>query len=78
MMDMETIQSALRKAMNDSGVTRYRISKETGLPESVLSRFAAGDDARGGTIDTLADFLGAELRVKAKKPKAAATKKGAR
>lgn len=59
---MATIQATLRKAMEDAGVTRYRISKETGLPESVLCRFAAGDDASGPTIDRLAAHLGLSLR----------------
>jgi transcriptional regulator with XRE-family HTH domain len=29
----------LRQAIDDSGLTRYRISKETGVSESALSQF---------------------------------------
>ncbi len=32
----------LRQAINESGVTRYRIAKETGISESTLSQFYNG------------------------------------
>jgi transcriptional regulator with XRE-family HTH domain len=56
------MNATLRKAVEDSGMTRYAIAQATGINESVLSRFVAG----GRTIslanaDTLAEFLGYEL-----------------
>ena len=37
-----TVSEQLRRAVETCGQTRYRISQETGIPESVLSRFVAG------------------------------------
>jgi transcriptional regulator with XRE-family HTH domain len=50
----------LRKAIDDSGLTRYRISKETGLSESTLSKFYLGQ--RGLSMQAL-DALGECLRL---------------
>ena len=59
---MATILEQLAKAIEDSGVTRYRISKDTGVNQSVLLRIVKGT---GGcnleTLDTLCDYLGLEL-----------------
>jgi DNA-binding phage protein len=61
-MFMATILEQLAKAIEDSGVTRYRISKDTGVNQSVLLRIVKGT---GGcnleTLDTLCDYLGLEL-----------------
>jgi hypothetical protein len=59
---MSTVQQRLRHALETCGQTRYEVSKATGIPQSVLSRFVAGDNARGATIDALANYLGMELR----------------
>ena len=64
---MATVSDTLRKALKRSGQTRYAVSKATGIPESVLSRFAHGQPLRGATIDKLADYLGLALMVKAGK-----------
>ena len=48
----------LRQAVENCGQTRYAISKATGIDESTLSRFMAGE--RGlpmKTLDKLADYL---------------------
>ena len=58
------VSDQLRKAMESNGQTRYAISKATGIPESVLSRFAHGGPMRGPNIDTLADYLGLTLTKK--------------
>ena len=66
----ETLRAAL-KAAETSGVTRYRISKETGVDHTNLTRFLRERrDVRVSTVDALADFLGLELAPKqaAKKP----------
>lgn len=41
----------LRKAIDDSGLTRYRISKETGISEATLSKFYLGQ--RGLSMEAL-------------------------
>ena len=60
-----TVSEALKKAIEASGVSRYRISKETGVEESALSRFVNGKrslDLR--SVDEVATYLGLELVVK--------------
>ena len=42
------ISDQLRQAIRDSGLTRYRIAKETGLSQVTLSRFFNGE--RGLTL----------------------------
>ena len=41
----------LRQAIDDSGMTRYRISKETGISEATLSKFYLGQ--RGLSMEAL-------------------------
>ena len=41
----------LRQAIDDSGVTRYQIAKETGIDESALAKFYNGH--RGLSMDAL-------------------------
>ena len=48
----------LRQAIDDSGLTRYRISKETGISETVLSNFYNGHRGLSmEALNTLGDFL---------------------
>jgi transcriptional regulator with XRE-family HTH domain len=52
------LSDEIRQAMANCGQTRYAISKGTGIAESTLSRFMAGE--RGlpmKTLDRLADYL---------------------
>lgn len=49
---------ALRKAITDSGLTPYALSKASGVSQAVLSRWLSGK--RGITLDT-ADRLAAAL-----------------
>jgi transcriptional regulator with XRE-family HTH domain len=41
----------LRQAIDDSGLTRYQIAKETGIDESALAKFYNGH--RGLSMDAL-------------------------
>lgn len=67
---MATVTETLRKALERCGETRYRVSQETGIPESTLSRFVAGGrPLRGENIDKLCGYLGLELRHKSPKRK---------
>lgn len=56
------ISDQLRDAIESSEVSRYLVSKETGISQSTLSRFMSGE--RGlplSAIDTLGEYLGLEL-----------------
>jgi plasmid maintenance system antidote protein VapI len=65
---MSTVTATLRTALERCGQTRYAVSKQTGIPESTLSRFVAGGKPlRGENIDKLADYLGLVLTTKAGK-----------
>lgn len=71
-----TLSEQLREAIDASGMSRYRICKEIGLPESSLSRFMAG---RQGLALTTVDQLGELLRLRIVSdatPKVKATAKG--
>jgi len=65
---MATVTDTLRKAVETCGQSRYAISKATGVPASVLSRFvASGRGLRSENIDRLSDYLGLGLMEKARK-----------
>jgi hypothetical protein len=60
---MENFTDSLRRAVIDSGMTRYRISQESGIAESILSRFLSGERRlRSDSIDRLMACLGLEIR----------------
>jgi hypothetical protein len=56
----------LRKALEDSGLSLYRVAKDAGIPYSRVHGFAHGhgDDIRLSTVDRLADLLGLEFAMK--------------
>lgn len=57
----------MRSAIEASGQSRYRISKETGIAESVLSRFVNGETVLTvETAERLADYLGLEIVLRPK------------
>jgi len=58
------ITEALQQAMADSGISRYRIAKDTELHATVLWRIAHGKSCSLETADKLAKYLGLELRSK--------------
>jgi plasmid maintenance system antidote protein VapI len=61
---VKTVTQTLRDALGRCGESRYAVSKATGIPESTLSRFAAGGrPLRGENIDKLAVYLGCTLIV---------------
>ena len=60
----------IRKAIEDSDMTRSAISKASGVPESTLSRFIHGEREFGLTVlEKLAPVLG--LTITTRKPKKA-------
>lgn len=57
------LREQLVETIERCGQTRYRISQETGIAESVLSRLIHGSgDPRLSTVQTLVDYFGLELR----------------
>lgn len=65
---MPTVTEALRKAIDDSGSTIYRIAKDSGVSFSVVSRFHRGErDVTPATADRLAEYLDLELTQKKRK-----------
>lgn len=62
---MATVTDQLRRAVEGCGQTRYAISKATGVPASVLSRFVAeGRGLRSENLDRLCAYLGLVLTAK--------------
>ena len=62
----------VRQAIDDSGLTRYRIAQDTGIDESTLAKFYHG--TRGlslDNLDLLCEYLGVRIAMD-RKP----TKKG--
>lgn len=57
---LQPISMVVRGALERSGQTPAEVSRETGIPESVLSRFRAGAYLRGANLDALAAHLGVE------------------
>jgi predicted XRE-type DNA-binding protein len=65
------LSDQIRQAVDDSGLSRYRICKTLEIAESTMSRFMAG---KGGlsleVLDALADLLNLNLKVtKRRKPR---------
>jgi transcriptional regulator with XRE-family HTH domain len=57
-----SLSDQVRKAIDASGKSRYRIAKDLNVSEATLSRFMSGE--RGLTLavlDRLAEYLGLEL-----------------
>jgi transcriptional regulator with XRE-family HTH domain len=64
---MARLVDAIRRAVEASGKTRYRIAKESGVSAGQLSRLVNGE--RGMTVDTierLAEYLELEIRIEPK------------
>jgi hypothetical protein len=61
-MATKPLSEQLREAIQQCGKTRYRISKETGIAEAVLSRFVNRQAGMGwSSIDKLCECIGARL-----------------
>ncbi len=57
-----TMTDALKAAIEESGLTLYRIAKDTGILDTSLGRFVRGETSlRLDKADALADYLGLEL-----------------
>jgi DNA-binding phage protein len=57
-----TLTDSLRTAIRESGLTCYRIAKDTGVDKAVLSRFLRGSvSPQLDAADRLAAYLGLQL-----------------
>ena len=57
-----SLSDQLRQAIDDSGLTRYRIAKETGVSESALAQFYNGHRGLSmKALNALGEFL--QLRI---------------
>ena len=57
-----TVTGTLRKLIQASGETLYRVAKDAGVPYPTLHRFMAGRRSISGlTIDRLCAYLGLQL-----------------
>jgi hypothetical protein len=67
---MAPILNDIRKAINTSGTSRYRISKDTGLSESHLSQFMDGSKGLSvEALELLADYFELEIVAQPKRRK---------
>ena len=61
----KSVADELRQAIAQAerrGVTRYRIAKETGLSQAMLSRFVAGENVpKLDTVERIAKAIGRRL-----------------
>ena len=57
----------IRKAIKKSGLSRYRIAKDTGIDQSVLFRIINNGSCSIQTADILCEYLGLALKPKPRK-----------
>jgi transcriptional regulator with XRE-family HTH domain len=63
------LSDQVRQAIDDSGLTRYRIAVETGMDESALAKFYNGHRGLSlNALDRLGEYLGLRI-VMDRKPK---------
>ena len=58
------IAEQITKAIEKSKISRYQISKDTGIDQSVLFRIVNGGSCSLETADILCHYLGLELKPK--------------
>ncbi|WP_197533730.1 helix-turn-helix domain-containing protein [Symmachiella dynata] len=55
----------IRQAIDDSGLTRYRIAQEAGIDESALAKFYNGHRGLSmKALDRLGEVLNLEIRIR--------------
>ena len=72
-ISMKNYSDQVRRAINQCGMSRYAISKASGVSQGMLSRFVAGEmDMTLRTLGRIAPFIGVDItvvkRTKYKKP----------
>jgi transcriptional regulator with XRE-family HTH domain len=67
---MAKLVDAMRRAVETSGKTRYRIAKESGVSAGQLSRLVSGERGmRVDTLERLAKHLGLQITIAPKDEK---------
>ena len=61
------IMKRIRKEIETSGKSRYRISEETGIDKAALCRIMQGGSCKAETADILLKYFGLTITKKAKK-----------
>ena len=61
------LRKTIAQAIKKSGESRNQISLNTGIDPTVIHRLVHGGSAGADTLETLCEYLGLELRPKAKK-----------
>jgi len=62
------VSDHIRAALESGEVSRYRVSQDTSVEQSALSRFLSGERGLSmEAIDTLAEYFGLEIVIKRKK-----------
>ena len=69
MTKKKPLSEQLRRAVRESEMSRYQIWQQTGILQSVLSRFVNGGSVSLDTADKLVELLGLELVAKGKPTK---------
>jgi plasmid maintenance system antidote protein VapI len=68
------ISDQIRQAMDNSGLTRYRIAKDIGMNESALGKFYNGERGLSTKmLDRLGEYLDLEI---VRRPQTKSSKKG--
>jgi hypothetical protein len=57
------VADVIRRAMLSSEKSRYQLSREAGVDQAALCRFAAGSGLRTESLELLAQALGLEIVV---------------
>ena len=61
------LSNQVRREIRDSGLTRYRISQETGIDQSTLSKFFNGQCGLSmDVLDRLGEYLELEITTRRK------------
>lgn len=56
------LSDQIRQAMDDSGFSRYRIAKETGIDQSALGKFYHGERGLSTeAMDAIGEYLGLRI-----------------
>lgn len=62
------LQDEIKEVLEKQGITAYRVWKETGIHQSSMSKFFAGQRMFSvETLNTLLDYLGYELTIRKKR-----------
>ena len=68
---MSKLLNQIREAIEAGDKTRYRLSKETSIPQSQLSRFMTGEKGLSfDAMERLAEALGLEIIIRPKRRQA--------